>query len=62
MQVSRHKRVYERVALNETPTLELSLDDNQRIVSLEVSDNRYHVSPERKTCDWTFVAWVETRL
>jgi hypothetical protein len=63
VQISR--RVFEipRVPRDEAPFIELTLGDNQRVVSLDAF-NVTRVSgvlAGRKTHDWRVVLWVESR-
>lgn len=45
----------------ETPIVELHLEDNQRVVQLDLADQSWR-EIERKTHDWIWHAVIETRL
>ena len=61
VQVSKRTGRINRVKNGETPVIELFLADNESIVGVELKDWG-HLWPERKTVDWTWTAYIATRL
>jgi hypothetical protein len=53
-----------RVPPGETPIIELQLEPHERVLDIELARNEQHgrALSERKTYDWTWVAYVETQL
>lgn len=60
VQVARREGEIERVPRGQQPLLELHLTHDQRIVSVEMKRRSWD-DLERKTVDWYWVAYVETR-
>lgn len=61
VQIRKHVGRIDRVPRGETPIIELQLLDNQSIASIELRE-AFFDRPERKTVDWTWVAYIATRL
>lgn len=61
VQISRQQLRVDRVPRGVEPLLELNLEDNQRVVGIEARSSHYE-RVERKTIDWHFTVYVETRL
>jgi hypothetical protein len=60
VQIVKHKGRIDRVPRDDTPVVELDLQPDQRVVSIELKEAMFS-APDRKTVDWRFVAYVETR-
>lgn len=57
VQIERKQGLVSRVRDGVMPTIDLSLNDNQRGVSITMFPN---VNGNRKTTDWRWIAYVET--
>lgn len=60
-QITKLKGQIDRVTPDWVPTLELHLDPNQRVVSVEMEPITL-VYSERKTVDWKWTAYIDTDL
>lgn len=58
VQIERKSGIVHRVKAGVTPTLDLSLNDNQRVVNLAM--NEVFPNSHRKTSDWRWIAYIET--
>lgn len=61
VQIIKLTGTIERVKPGVTPVIELQLEDNQRVVSVDLGEKILFHS-QRKTTDWHWTAYVETRL
>lgn len=61
VQIARVTGRIDRVPRGDTPVVELDLEDHQRVVSVELKALLFD-DPGRKTVDWKYVVYVETRL
>lgn len=61
VQVVKRQGEIDKVARDDIPIVELHLEDNQRIVSMDLRPKLYDRA-DRKTVDWKWTAYVETRL
>jgi hypothetical protein len=61
IQIAKVDGRIDRVPRGETPVVELQLERHQRVISMDL---RYllPINMERKTLDWRWTAYVETRL
>jgi hypothetical protein len=60
VQISERRGAIDRVRRGTTPVVELELEPNQRVVSIDLRKTTYD-DPERKTVDWRYLAYVESR-
>lgn len=60
VQVARREGQIEKVPRGQQPLLELHLNHNQRLISVDMR-RPFWDDPERKTVDWLWTAYVETR-
>lgn len=61
VQIAVREGEIKRVPRGSTPVIEIELEPGQQIVAFDV-DHRDYAFVERKTVDWTWTAWVATRL
>ena len=61
VQVTYRQGEIKRVPRGQDPFIEIELDDRQRIIAMDMR-RKIFINPERKTDDWTWWAFVETRL
>lgn len=61
VQISKVEGKIDRVPRDETPVVELHVEPNERVISIDLRCREFdHL--ERKTVDWRWTAYVETRL
>lgn len=61
LQIDRREGKIERIPQGQTPIIELSLEDHQRVISVELVPVR-DWSDRRKTVDWQWSAYIESDL
>lgn len=62
VQIALHTGRIDRVREGVTPVVQLDLEENQRVVSIDLIDWTARFGNfERKTHDWEWRAYVETR-
>jgi hypothetical protein len=60
VQVTRRRGRVDRVPAGQMPVVELYLEPNQTVVSIEFSDGN-GATRDRKTVDWHWQAYIATR-
>lgn len=61
VQITHRTGTINRVPRGETPVIELQLDRNQKIVSVELQPTHRSLWSDRKTLDWTWTVVTEWR-